>query len=280
MQKIIVILFLILVVSCNFKKHENDEIIVRVGKRALYTSDIAFATPDNLSVIDSTNFAKKYIDKWIRNQLLLEKAELNLTKNVDNIQKQLDDYRTFLLINKYQQELLLQKLDTIVTNEDIEKYYSERSGDFKLKYNILKINYIKLPIATYDADKVRRWYRSDNEDDLADLEDYCYQNAHEFEFSDEWIKFDDFLQMVPIQVKDQVDYLNKRQSIEVNDSLYTYFVRIKDYKIIADTSPLQFVRNDLKNIILNKRKIEFLTELENNIYLDALDKNKIEFFNK
>jgi hypothetical protein len=280
MYKLFIYFFSLLLFSCNIKKHENDEILVRVGKSALYLSDIAIATPDNFSEADSTNFAKNYIDKWVKNQLLLEKAELNLDQNRYEIRSQVEDYRTFLLINKYQQELILQKLDTIITMEDIETYYSERSGDFKLLFNIVKLNYIKLPIATYDADKVRRWYRSDNEDDLADLQDYCYQNAHEFEFSDEWMKFDDFLKIVPLRVKDQQDYLKKRQNIEITDSLYRYFIHIKEYKIVSDTSPLPFVQNDLKKVILNKRKIKFLTELENNIYLDALDKNKIEFFNK
>lgn len=280
MHKAIVLLFLLVLISCESIKHENDEIIVRVGKKSLYSSDISAATPNSLSNDDSILFAKNYIDKWIRNQLILEKAELNLKEDQRNIEKQLDEYRTFLLINKYKQELIQHKIDTIITIDDITSYYTEHAGDFKLNQNIVKVNYIKLPIATYDADKVRRWYKSDRENDKADLEDYCYQNAHEFEFSEDWTKFDEFLKIVPIKVKDQVDYLNKRRFIEVTDSLYRYFVRIKEYKTISDTAPLTFIQNDLKKVILNKRKINFLNELENNIYLDALDKKKIEYYNK
>ena len=267
----------LLIFACDRMNHKEDVIIARAGTSQLYLSELKNNTPNNLSKNDSASFARSFIDQWIKNQLLLEKAELNLNEDIE-LERQMNNYRTYLLINKYQKTLLKQKLDTLITFEDIEEYYSEHAGDFRLSNNIIKVNYIKLPIATYDAHKVRRWYRSDNEEDINDLEDYCYQNAHEFEFSDEWIKFDDFLNIVPLRVTDQVNFLHRNSFIEITDSLYRYFVRIKDYKIVNDTSPIQVIDQELKSVILNKRKIQFLKELENNIYQDALDKNKIEIF--
>lgn len=279
MHKWYLIIILLFLFSCNGIKNNNDKTVARVGKEYLYLSDIINSIPNNISKQDSISYAKNYIDKWIKNQLVLEKAELNLAENQKEINKQTKDYRAFLLINKYQQTLLKQKLDTIVTLNDIEEYYNEHKGEFKLKFNVVKINYIKLPIATYDSHKVRRWYRSDDKNDKNDLEDYCYQNAHNFEFSDEWIDFNNILNVIPLKVKDHKEYIKSRKFIEITDSLYRYFLRIKEYKIINDTAPMSIIKNDLKTIILNKRKIQFLNELENNVYNDAIEKNKIEYFN-
>jgi len=39
-----------------------------------------------------------------------------------------------------------------------------------------------------------------------------------------------------------------------------------------------FVKDKVKSIIINKRKLKFISELEQNIYNDALSKNQFEIY--
>ena len=276
-KNIFIILILIIFASCSIKNNKDDKAIVKVGKYYLYPSDVSAKIPNHISEEDSIVFAKNIIENWISEKLIFEKASKNLSeKEIKSIEKQVDDFNTYLYINKYEQSLISQKLDTTITAEDIEKCYSKHAGEFKLSFNIVKVNFIKLPIATYDAHKARKWYKSNKEEDIADLEDYCYQNAHEFEFSDEWINFNNILQHIPIKVNDEKNYLQKHKHIEVTDTLYRYFLRIKDYKLVNDTAPVSIIINKLKKVILNKRKMQFLNELKNNVYQDAIENKMIE----
>ena len=109
---------------------------------------------------------KLNIDKWIRKQLLLEKAELNLTPSQKDVEIQLNDYRSSLLIYKYEQEWIKQNLDTVVAENEIREYYKLYSGNFILDENILKALYVKIPVFSPNIDKVKKWYKSDKNDDL------------------------------------------------------------------------------------------------------------------
>ncbi|MCK4664076.1 MAG: hypothetical protein KAT68_14505 [Bacteroidales bacterium] len=278
MKKLLLFIFLFhFITACNISDNKKNEIpIARAYKNLLYLSDIKSSIPDNISDKDSILYVKKIIDKWLKDQLLLEKAELNLSKEQKDISNLLDNYRSSLLIHRYTQNLLKQKLDTTITLKNIEEYYATHSGEFRLNNNIIKAIYVQLPIATYDAYKVRRWYKSDDIDDLNDLEDYCYEKAHKFDLQLDWILFDDFLKKIPLAVKDQGKYLESNKFFETKDSLYKYFVSIKEYKLKNDTTPIFYVKSEIKDIILRNRKLKFISELENNLYQDALNQNNIE----
>lgn len=279
-KKIIVLFLIAVLASCSaFHQGKKGEKIAKVGDKYLYESDLKDVLKRGMSATDSAHIRKSFIDSWIRKQLMLGKAEMNLTDEEKDVDKQLEDYRTSLLIFKYEQQLLRQKLDTVITQEEIQKYYNENNRNFILNSPIVKALYIKLPASAPYLNKVRRWYRSDDESDINDLESYCYQYAIKYDyFNDHWIYFNTILSEVPKEVTDKPRFLKYNPYFEASDSLYHYFVNIRDYQLSGSVSPLPFVENDIKNILLNKRKINFVKEVENKIYVDALDKKRFEIY--
>ncbi len=276
LKKILVFFLVVFAFSCSKSDNEIEDIpLARVHNKFLYESDIKSLFNSNISKEDSIVVARNYINDWIKKQLLMQKAELNLNEESKDIEKQIEDYRSSLLIFKYKQELIKQKLDTIITNQEIENYYNEYSGNFILNHNIVKALFLKISKEAPENDKVKRWYKSNDQENLSRLEDYCYQYATKFDdFDNKWIPFNNLLIEIPTNINDQERYLRYNKYIETEDDLFYYFVKINEYSLKSTVQPLEYAQLKIKSILLNKRKFTFIDELENTIYNDALNRNE------
>jgi Fe-S cluster biosynthesis and repair protein YggX len=280
MKYFLIVFSLLLFTYCSdLKRNKKEEPVARVLDKYLYPRDIQDIFPSNISKSDSVIVARDFIEKWIKQQLLLNKAELNLTDAEKNVDKQIENYRTSLLIYKYEQSLIKEKLDTFVSSQEIVDYYNENSSNFLLNANIVKALFLQVPRTSPEIWKARRWYRSENEEDIKKLEDYCYQYATKYDyFNDNWIYFSEIEKILPIKIDNPESYLKYRKFIEIKDSTYYYFVSIKDYRLVGTVSPLETVRENIRNIIFNKRKISLIKELEFEIYNDALNRNNFTIY--
>jgi hypothetical protein len=259
--------------SCNRREVIEEKPLVRVFDKYLYPSNLNDIIPANVSPSDSSILVNDYIDKWIRKQLLVRRAEMNLTDEEKNVDKQLENYRTSLLIFKYEQSLIKQKLDTIIDMEEIEKYYSDNPANFLLNKNIVKAVYLKVPRNAPELWNLRRWYRSDTDENLKKLEAYAFQYAEDYDyFNDDWIDFSEIEKNLPVKIDRPQSFLKYRKYYEVKDSTYFYFLNLKDYRLLGSVAPLNYVIQDIRTIIMNKRKIQLVNRLESNIYNDALNR--------
>lgn len=266
--------------ACNKHKGENDKPVAKVENNVLFLSEVRDIIPDNSEEADSILIGSNYIHQWIKKQLIISKAELNLPEQDKDVSKLVEDYRSSLIIHKYKQQLLEQKLDTLVPQFEIDNYYRKYLDNFTLNKNIIKAVFIKIPAMAPKLDRVKKLYKSEKEEDWEELEDYCFQNATKFDnFSDQWIFAKELLNMIPVKVEDEDKFLKSNKSIEVSDSTHHYFIKIKKVEFKNSTAPLTFVRDDIRKIIINKRKIEFIKDLEENIYRDAEAKNKFKIYN-
>jgi hypothetical protein len=280
MRPAVFLLWILLVASCREKAVRMEEKpVARVHDKMLYLNDMRGIFPEGVSPEDSQQIAKNFIEKWIRNQLLLNKAELNLTETEKDVKEQIENYRSSLLIYKYEQSLLKQKLDTNISHKEVEEYFNQNPSNFLLTRNIVKSLYIKVPRSAPDLYKLRQWYRSDDPENIKNLEAYCFQNAEAYDyFGENWIDFNSLLDRIPLQIGNPGNYLRYRPYIEASDSSYHYFVRIYSYALNGDPSPIELVHEDIEKIILNKRKIKLLNELENNIYFDSQNRGQFTIY--
>ncbi|MBL0048278.1 MAG: hypothetical protein IPP32_09320 [Bacteroidetes bacterium] len=282
MKKILLLGFLFSAFSCNyFKPKQKEKAIARVFDKFLDASDIEKIVPQNVKGKDSIAMVKNYIDNWVRQNLLLQKAEQNLNAEVLNasIEKQLQDYRTSLITFAYEKELIRQKLDTGVSESEIEAYYSKNPQNFQLKNNIIKVLYVKVKKNAPKLNKVREWCKSEKPQDKKLLEDYCYQFAENFYLDDtSWFLFDDLLKEIPIEAYDKEQFLQNNRWVEVNDTSSLYFVNIKGFKIKDSTSPLSFEKQNIHNIILNKRKLQLINQMKEDVYNTELKNKNFEIY--
>lgn len=287
MKKRLTYLFLLVTVSvltllqgCNLVRPGIEEApVARVFDTYLYPSDLAEAIPEGSSEADSAVIARSYIDTWVRNQLMLHRAEEALSEDQKDVEKQIEEYRSSLLIYTYRQKLLQQKMDTVVTDEEIRTYYEENPDNFILNNVIVKGTYVKVPLSAPDIANVRSWTRSGTPDDLDKLEKYSINYAEKFDlFNNTWIYFNTIMDQVPLEIQQPGRYLRYNRNIETSDAQFHYFLHIADYKNAGDISPLDLISDDIKSILLNKRKIEFYNSLESQVYTDGANRNQFEIY--
>ena len=280
-KKLLYCTIILITTSCSFfsNKEEQDVALARVYDKYLYLSEIENSIPKNLNKEDSLLILKSHVNVWVEKQLLIYQAENNLTDERKNVDRQVEEYRNDLLIYAYQSELINQKLDTNVSNTEIESYFNNNQQNFELKDYIVKVIYLKLDTNAPQMDKVNRWFDKSGESDIEELENYCYQFATNFYFdTNNWLYLDDLLKEVPIETFNKAKLLKNQKAIKFNDGTFFYLVRILDYRLRGSTSPLDLERDKIRNIIINQRKKELIDELKNDLLKEGREKDKFEVF--
>lgn len=276
MRKKALLLFLVLgLFSCNFFKQDTDKLLVTVYGDKLYLSDIQDLISPDLSSEDSLKLIQALCEKWAKEQLLVQKAKINLPLVLQDVQVQVESYEKSLLIYSYQKELLNQKLDTIVNDDEIESYYEKNKQNFILNDAVVRVNYIQLKKEVPYLWKVQRLFKKEDEESKLSLEDYCYQFADDYYLDDSWLSVEDIFKVLPDSYTSRNLY--KGKSIEFADDDYYYFLHVKKYISKGSVSPLEMVSNQIHSIIINKRKIDFLKHVEMDLYQNALAKNYVQY---
>lgn len=268
--------------ACNFigvKQNQLDgKPVAKVFEKVLYTSDLNKVVGSGKDSLDSVSLVKNYIQNWVETQLLVHRAELNLKEDQKDFEAQLENYKQNLIIYTYEQELLNQKLNTQVSEQEIQEYYDSNKVNFELKDYVLQARWVKVDNKAPKLKKLRKAVVSDQEEDAAFLEDYCFQYASSCQLEKTWIYFDEFTQMVPIKTINVADFLNKNKNFEVEADGFTFIVHVLDFKLKNSTSPLELETEKIRNIILNKRKLKILSEIRKGLLNEGLKSNNVTFY--
>lgn len=279
LKYIFVILLSALLAQCNKDENNNEKVVAQVGDKKLLQSELAQIIPKNLEEQDSLLLANDYVRKWIKQELLIQKANENLSLDQKNLAKEIEEYRNSLIIYKYKNELMNQQMDTLVTKTQIEQYYNTNPDNFKLNNNIVKAYFIKIPNAVANPKLIKELVDDDSDEGKNALREYCIQYAKSFDFfNDKWVNFDIVKNNIPIDISDEKQFLARNNQIELKDSIYYYLVNIQDYKLLNELAPIEYVENNIKNLILNKRKIDFLKQVEENVYKEGVRQNKFKIY--
>ncbi len=264
--------------ACN-QLLQKEEPVAKVGERQLTMKELSGYIPDYLNATDSALWADDYVKKWVQRELLLLKAEENLKADLKDVSKELEEYRNSLLVYRYKNELVKEKMDTTVTDSNIQKYFNDHRESFILNRNIVKAIYIKIPVQVSNPDNIKDLCLSENKEKQAKLNEYCMSYAKAYDrFNDQWVAADMVLGNIPKEIKDQNQFLERNRFVESTDMNYYYIVCIRDYKLSGQVSPVEYVQNDIVNLILSRQKIEFLKQIEKDIYKEGLDNNKVKLF--
>ena len=274
------ILVAVLIVSCELKAPDNDRVVAEVGTKKLLLSDIAAIIPNNLQNEDSAAMTEDYIRKWIRQELVLQKAEENLSSELKNVSLELQEYRNSLIIFRYKNELMAQKMDTVVSNNEIVDYYTQNTANFRLAKAIVKAVFMKVPADLANPSMLKNLTSDTSEPGMGEIRDYCLQYAKSYGiYTEQWIELDAVMQNLPISIDNPEQFLRTNQFIEHTDSSYYYLVAVQDYMLKNEQAPVEYVKDNIKSLILNRRKITFLKQVEDNIYREGLNKNNFKIYN-
>jgi hypothetical protein len=280
-RSIIILSAVFLLESCGDNNKTPDRIpVAEVGKVILYYDMIPRLIQNGINETDSVALMQNYINKWAKRELLLQKAEDNLSDSLkSDIAKQLKETRANLVIYQYQRQMMLEKMDTLLSETELENYYTTNEKSFILNSNIVKALFIKLPVDVPDLNKIKLLARSNTQSDLQLLESYCYQFAEKFDdFNEEWVSMDRLSVELRKDIENEENFLKRNTFFESSDSVSVYLVSIRDYRLRSSTAPYEYVRDDIRRIIWNTRRFDFIQSLENGIYNEALKQNNFKIY--
>jgi len=273
-------IFIIPLSSCNYFKSGNvEKPVARVYDQYLYATELNEILPDNITTEDSAQLANNYINNWVKQRLLLKKAELNLPEEKKDVQKQLDDYRNSLILFLYQEELVRQRLDTIVHLNEISRYYEDNKQNFELKENIIRAVYVKLDKQNKTVNKLRKWLNDTDTDSKNKLNDYCSTQALKFSLDEhKWFTPEELAMETGIEQSKIEQIARNSNTYELYENEGYFIIKTIEYQLKDDISPLEFEEKNIRNIILNKRKLNLIEKLEQDVYNEALVKNNFEIY--
>lgn len=265
--------------ACNEGFKGQDVPVAKVYDKFLTRSELKELIPRDASREDSLLIAQSYINKWITKELLLHKAQQNLTDAEKNIRKQVEDYSSSLLIHKYKEKLIAQKLSANISDGEINRYYEEHKYNFVLNTPIVRAVMAIIPKSAPNLDKARKWFASKEAKDLEALEEYCITNARKYDnFNDEWIELRGILNLIPVTEETWNKQYKGKNIIEVEDEGNYYFLKIEELKNEKEIAPCSFVKQDIKQILLNSRKMQFEEDLEKQITQEGIQKNHVKVY--
>ena len=281
MKYTIVLFCLVFLTSCDlFKIKEKEsygsEIVAIINTDKLFREDLLPILPKNVNRTDSLVLVKSYIQDWAVNKLLLKKAKNNSSlEAVNQIDALVKDYKESLLINNFKEQLVKQQLDTLISEEELEVFYMLNKENFKLNEELVKIKYLHLDNHIKDIKEFSSLFKSDDMNDLEALEKQELSfKSHQFNDSI-WTQLDNILLKLPFS-KEKL--LKKTKFIQKQDSLGLYLVAIKEVLPRNSIAPLSYIAGTIRQMILHKRKIELIREIEKIIVKDATQNNDFKIY--
>lgn len=275
------IAFVFLLSACKNTQSADGDALVEVNGKSLYDSDVIQIIPKGISSKDSLLLAENYIRKWIKDELVYGVALKNLSSDADEVERLVEAYRRSLIRYRYQERLVVERLSTDLRESDKLSYFEENQEQFKLDNAIIKGLFLKIPVDAPGLSDVKKWYKSNSMESLEKIEKYSIQNASIYEyFYDRWVRFDEVIGNIPVTVSNVNTFLQSNKYVEVSDSTYFYLLNIQEYISAGKVAPYEYANSRIVEMLINQKRKEFIEEIENELYTDAVNRGDVKFFTK
>ena len=279
-MKVYLFLISLLFIGCDFIEKKPDQVLARLGDDFFYKSDLKIVLPTGLSKEDSVIFVKNRIDDWAKEKLLFKKALVNLgDEKQENLNQLIESYKNELFSYAYQEKIVKSAMDTFISLESVREYYNLNKLNFKLNQEIINARYLKINSENYNLKDVVKRFRRFKQSDKIFLDSISLQFSSYYFNDSLWINKDVFFNKIP-EINDRLkqNIVKNKLFYRLQDSLELYLINIKDYKLKNDIAPFDYIKSTLKQVLLNKKKLEFISKFENEIIEDALQQNELEFY--
>lgn len=255
----------------------NDDVAAQIGKAKLYKSDIERVIPKGISMDDSLNLAKDYINSWAIRQLMFLKAQEELSRDDKNVEQLLEDYKIQLLIFRYENKFIADRLDTSVTEAEMMAYYDNHKDLFISDYGTVKARYVKIHKSSPNLRFIRSLAMKHDVGSMEELEKLAYNAAEKYDdFGGGWVDLQDLSRGMECDMEQLQRKISADDVIEISDSSYSKILVIVSKVLPGEVSPYESNIEKIKEIIFGKRKQELVSRLQKDLYNEALDKQKLK----
>lgn len=259
---------------------DNSEPVVKVFGQYLYASDLASVIPPNSNSNDSASIIQSYMNNWIQDQLMLHQAEEFLVKQKSEIDKKTEEFRKSLIIHKFKEEIVTMNIDSNITNDQILNYYEAHKSEFKISSPIVRGYFVKIPKSSNSFAKFKILLNESDEPNLDEIISFVNINEGSFDdFTTKWVIFSKKMLKIPIAVEDENNFLKRSSTFETEDDDFYYYMHINDFYLKNDFAPIDYVKNNIVNILIQIKSTTIIDKYKQDIYDKAINSGDIEYFN-
>ena len=277
MKRSLFIFTALLLTSCsNISDNNSNDLIARAGENFLYQNQLPPFSSEQDSILRYLN----YIETWAKEKILYDLSLTNLSQSKKNdLDLLVEKYKVDLYINSYKDLIVNSRIDSIVTDQEIESFYNRNIDNFKLNENLLKYRYLKVPSDNINISRIRRYIQRLNESDREFLD------SLNFQFAD--LKINDTMWFTEREVISSIEFINQKNKsnymrinrlYEFEDDQYTNYFIVKDLLKSGNIPPLSYLYDRIKSNIINQRKLNLIQNINKEILNDALKSSKYEVF--
>lgn len=275
----ILVFLAFLTMGCQYFKDKEDKRkktpIARVGINYLYQNDLEASLPQQLTEKDSTAIAESIVEEWLVQKLMEEKAlDFLPQKKIESIERKVINYKSSLYAFQYEQELLNQKMDNEVTEEEVQNYYNANPEALKVTEPIIHVKYFVLKKEDEVQKSLKAWLIQEEDFSEDQINEWASNYASQYNVEGKWISLDKLVRIFSKTVKKN-DFLEKEKLIEAEDEQYYYLAWVENFKK-RGKNPLGYQPDKLKRIIINQKKETYLKEVKNKLLNEGHDKKLVE----
>ena len=257
----------------------DDEVIARVGTAYLYRSELAVAMPSGVVAEDSVNYSQAFISKWIIGQLKLQEAEKMFSQSESDIDRLVEEYRRSLLVHRLDRHYLESEPCGEITDKDIAAYYNAHKSDFRISQPMVKGEIVAMGENFRRREQMLKWFESSKEEYREDFAESCRkENLLHLQF-DEWVSFSDFLSNLPLLRTSRNDeLLSSRKTQKIHHNKTYYYFRITSALKVGDTMPLDMVKENIQQILINRHRADVVHRQEERIMNNAFSSGHAKIY--
>lgn len=269
---------LLLTFACGDASVGNeDPLLARVHQKELRLSELEGMFGYNATAEDSALVIQAFVNRWSRDAILQWEAERNLPSDL-NIDRLVRDYRASLVSSHYEDVLVKMRLDSVISQAELEAYYEEHKSQYQLERPIVRCLFIRVPYPLEDEESLQNLWNNGRVEDTTSLAAYCDRFAEVALLEPKaWYSLDDIAQQLPEGVI-TADNVSKKGEFSMREGSYRYYFRLLEVKPRLEIAPLSYVEEQARKVILHTRKRTVLEEAREDIFNRELRRNNIETF--
>jgi hypothetical protein len=221
----------------------------------------------------------RYINTWASDIVYVAVAEQQLSKSDRDVSAELEDYRKSLLKYRYEQLYVNERLDTAVTDENIEDYYNRHQEKFVLGRPLVKARYLRIHTDSPGLEPIRKKMGSSEVDDLVEADSLAFSAAMKFStWNNDWIdvtvlsrEFGMPYESMMASMKD--GWIRQDDTLGVTSLAYVPEVMRK-----GEVAPVGYCAPQIRDIIISTRKQNLISVLEQDLLNDARENGQFVIF--
>ncbi len=278
-RAVVICVILLLQASCSIRSNSQDELLAQVYGKRLYASEVAKVIPAGSSNADSILAQNAYVERWIKERVMMHEAEKNIPADLE-IDQLVEDYKSSLVLHQFEKMVVENSLDTVIPEAELNAYYDENKSQYLLESTIVRCRFIRIssdiPVDTMR--QIEEYWEGKDPVDFENLLELCEMFASSYYLNDSlWYKLELIQQEMP-EGSINENAIRSNKNFRLSNDDYYYFLKVFEIRDKKEIAPLTYIQEQASKVILHKRKIALLDKLREDLYDRASSRNSIKLF--